>query len=236
MSLLGSIVEMDYAISRNALEWIAEGPSVFRGIMAPGVGNSLVKGAVPAAVFWYLWFSEQDQRDRRLRLISTLLTTVIAIAIGRLLANMLPFRTRPLASFDVMGTEVQQSSFLEEWSSMPSDHALMFFAMASCIFMISRMAGIFLFVHAALFVSMPRVLYGFHYLSDIVVGAILGIVISAAVMPLALATLRRHNHDLKWKPPARIGYPLLFLITFQFATMFDASRDLLSRMAKFLGL
>lgn len=50
-----------------------------------------------------------------------------------------------------MGANEQHDRFLDEWSSMPSDHALMFFAMAGCIVMISRPAGIGLFIHAAVF-------------------------------------------------------------------------------------
>ena len=232
-SLFGTLAEIDFSISRNVIDW-TEQSRLVRGIMAPFVGNGLVKGAVPAAVFWYLWFRNDGQPGKHSRLIATLLTAMVAILAGRLLANFMPFRPRPLATAEVMGAEVQTSVFLEEWSSMPSDHAVMFFVLAGCIFLISRRAGIALFLHAAFLVCAARVLFGMHFLSDGVVGAIVGTVIAFAVMPVLARIVQKQRERRNWTIRPEMEYPLLFLVTFQFATMFDGARDLAVRAARFL--
>lgn len=232
-SSYGILAEIDFSISRSAIQW-AEQSRLIRGILSPFLGNALVKGAVPAAVFWYLWFRDDRQPAKHAPLVATLLTAVIAIAVGRLLANVMPFRPRPLATPEVMGEGVRASAFLDEWSSMPSDHAVMFFALAGCIFLISRREGIALFLHAALFVCASRVLFGLHFLSDVVAGAILGMVIAFALMPVLARLVQKQGERRDWNIRPQVEYPLLFLVTFQFATMFDGARDLVSRAARFL--
>lgn len=233
MTVISALLEIDHTISRNLIDWTSESRLV-RGIMAPGVGNILVKGAVPAAVFWYLWFRDGHQPGKRSQLIATLLTAVLAIIAGRVLANFLPFRPRPLGTEEVMGANARESRFLDTWSSMPSDHAVMFFTLAGCIFLISRREGIVLFLHAAFFVCAARVLFGLHFLSDIVVGAIVGTVIAFALMPPLTRFVQRQCEIRHWGLRREIGYPLLFLVTLQFSTMFDAARDIASRLARFL--
>ncbi|MCZ0962975.1 phosphatase PAP2 family protein [Paracoccus benzoatiresistens] len=202
--------------------------------MAPFVDNALLKGAVPAAVFWYLWFRNDQQPRKHSQLVATLLTVAVAIVAGRTLANFLPFRPRPLATPEVMGANVKTSAFFEDWSSMPSDHAVMFFTLAGCIFLIARREGIALFLHAAFFVCAARVLFGLHFLSDVVVGAVVGTAIAFAVMPVLTQLVQRLRQGIRWTMRPQVEYPLLFLVTFQFATMFDGARDLAIRAARFL--
>lgn len=197
-----------------------------------GANNALVKGGVPAALYWYLWFRDADQPVRRSQLIATLLITMVAISVGRALANFLPFRLRPLGSAEIVGESAQQSKFVEAWSAMPSDHAVMFFALAACFFLTSRAAGTFLFLHAALFVCSARIFLGLHFPSDVIVGAVVGVTIAFVLLPsLTRFTERLRRKDF-WRLRPEIGYALLFLVTFQFATMFDGARDLAGRLIR----
>lgn len=231
--MLASLMEIDQSISRHAITWFSEA-RIPSGILAPFLGNPLVKGAVPAAVFWYLWFRADNLSAKRPQLIATLLVAVAAIILGRILQAFLPFRQRPRGSMEIMGDDAEQTAFLQDWSSMPSDHALMFFALAACIFMISRFFGILLFLHAAFGVCLARVAFGMHYSSDVVVGAVIGTTLAFVLMPGLTRWVQRQYDTGHWTVTPQVGYPLLFLVTFQFATMFDGARDLAGRLARFL--
>lgn len=237
-SMLESLMEIDRAVSRSVIAWVARpdpGPFLLRGILAAGVGNPLVKGAVPAAVFWYLWFRPDHMPLKQARLVATLIVALAALVAGRILQTVLPFRQRPRASGEVMGADAEHSPFFEEWSSLPSDHAVMFFALAGCVFLVSRPEGVALFLHAALLVCAARVAFGLHYLGDVVAGAVIGTAMAFALMPATTRWVRRQRDAGRWRLPPQAGYPLLFLVTFQFATMFDGARDLVERLARFLS-
>lgn len=233
MSIISTYSEFEYLLSRNLIDWVW-GSSFIRSIVEAGAQNATVKGMVPAIIFWYLWFHDSYQPVKRSQLIATLLTSVFAIVAGRVLANILPFRSRPLGTVEVMGENVRRSDFLNNWSSMPSDHAVMFFTLAGCIFLISRREGILSFLHATFVVCAARVLVGAHYLSDIVVGAIVGTAIAVIVMPVLARHIQKQRDKHRWSLRPEIGYPLLFLVTFQFATMFDGARNIVGILVDFL--
>lgn len=237
-AMLNTMMELDQAVSKSVIAWVARpdpGPFLLRGILGAGVENALVKGAVPAAVFWYLWFRPDHLPLKHARLVATLIVALAALVAGRILQTVLPFRQRPRASEEIMGANVEKSSFLEEWSALPSDHAVMFFALAGCIFLVSRLEGVALFLHAALLVCAARVAFGLHFLGDVVAGALIGTAMAFALMPATTRWVQRQRDAGRWRLPPQAGYPLLFLVTFQFATMFDGTRDLAERLARFLS-
>ncbi len=117
---------------------------------------------------------------------------------------------------------------------MPSDHAVLFFSLAGCVFLISRGWGVMLFLHAALYVCAARVLFGLHFTSDIVVGALVGTAIAFALMPPLTRLVLKWRMDRLAALRPEITYPLLFLATFQFATMFEAVRHIAERLVSFL--
>jgi undecaprenyl-diphosphatase len=62
---------------------------------------------------------------------------------------------------------------LENWSSFPSDNATYLFAIAACLFVVSRRAGLAFGLFGGL-LCLGRIFFGIHYPSDILVGALLG--------------------------------------------------------------
>ena len=97
--------------------------------------NSLTKSAPLGVMFWLLWFLYDARRDRA-RLLGTLAVAVIAIFVGRVAALALPHRVRPMHQAD-SGWRLPDGVVpepLEGWSSFPSDHAVLFFALAACFF------------------------------------------------------------------------------------------------------
>lgn len=229
---------LDIEISRKAVLFTEEN-AIVRGIASLVVNTFLLRGVVPMTVLWYVWFQPQPkQRERRQALIATLVTSVLVILVARGLANFLPFRPRPLANPEVMGEASINDAFVSDWSSMPSDHAMLFCAIATGIYMVSRPAGLFLFFYAICVVSLSRILVGYHYLGDIVVGGVIGVVLALLLTkPLTglvsrgwSALARRESRIVR----PEIGLALLFWVTFQFATMFDGARKIGGSAASFL--
>ena len=220
-----SLVQFDSAVSafinRAAQHWYWLDQTA-----VVGTESDLVKGGVVLAIFWAIWFRHPTAREQ---LLAGLGGSLVALSIARVLSYILPSRPRPLldqgmhfvAPFGLHG----QSNWTN-WSAFPSDHAALFFAIVVGIWLANRRVGIFAALYVLIAICLPRMYVGIHYPSDIIAGALLGIGGVAF-----LAHLRRY-----WaKPIVRAlerypgwGYALLYLLTFQIATLFWDLRVFLS--------
>ena len=188
-------------------------------------------------VFWMMWgMTDPSNKKTRARLLALVFVTPVVIGIARLLVILFPYKTRPIHTpgLDVNLIYPEIVNTLNTVSSFPSDHAVLFFSIAASLFMINRVVGIIAFLHAILVISLPRVLIGLHWPGDILAGALIGIALSVILLPLATRVI----HKYRWAD-ARIAvttfvYPLMFLITFQIATLFEASRDTADALANFI--
>lgn len=200
---------------------------MFMGFLAH---NPLLKGGVLATIIWWLWSGGRSQRPFvREHIIVTVLLCFPAIALARGLAAFLPFRLRPIHEAGISFTIPYgvNLDILDGWSSFPSDHAVLFFALATGLAFISRGIGAFAFVYVSLVIGFPRVYLGLHYPTDVAAGAVIGI----AMGWLGNAYVARNRRfqsgmDWLWSRPG-LFYPLFFLITYQIADLFSSSRGLL---------
>lgn len=189
---------------------------------------SLLKAGVLIAVLWWFWFDPRDTGKNRASILSTLTATAVAILLARGLANLLPFRARPMNVEELHFTLPlgMKPGSLEDWSSFPSDHATMFFALVTGIFILSKRLGVLSFFWVVVVVILPRLYIGIHFPTDILAGAVLGVFI----------TWLAHREFIR-NPLARIGtawvekhpasfYMCFFLATYQFVVLFDDLRDL----------
>ncbi|TAK66320.1 MAG: phosphatase PAP2 family protein [Dehalococcoidia bacterium] len=191
--------------------------------------SSLVKaGPIMACLIW-LWFRrETDGPSRRDYIVATIITGIVAVVIARLLASALPFRERPMA--DAAQRFVVPSGAgrdLESWSSFPSDHAVLFFALATGLYQAHKPFGIGAFAWAIVVVCFPRLYLGIHWPTDIIGGAALGVALgwlgtSRAVRDAVCERLMPW-HDAQ---PA-VFYTGLFIVMFEVMNLFEDGREAL---------
>jgi undecaprenyl-diphosphatase len=186
--------------------------------------SDLMKGGVVVGAIWWAWFYRKDEPNTvRSYLLSALLGSLVALFLARVLAHALPIRVRPVLDLTLHfrpphGLPEQANWTI--WSSFPSDHAALFFALLTGVWLASRRIGLALLAYVVICICLPRIYIGIHYPTDILAGAALG------VGSVLLCSWRRFRDA--WTPAVLrfierrpgLGYALLFLITFQIATLF----------------
>ncbi|WP_229720750.1 phosphatase PAP2 family protein [Dyella nitratireducens] len=183
-------------------------------------------------MLWWLWFRHGPaaRRDREI-VIATTVAAFLALFIGRLLAHYLPFRLRPMADPTLMmrfpaDAFTCKAPVIRTWSSFPSDHAMMWCAVATGIYLASRRLGIVTFIYTIIFICFPRIYLGMHYPTDVLAGAVLGIVIC---LILNHPTIRERiaTPALDWSIKYQgVFYAAVFLLSFELASQFDELRKL----------
>lgn len=182
------------------------------------------------AFIWWAWFSKTEhQRLNREYLLSGLAMTFVALFAARALAIVLPFRQRPLwnPAMHFVPPFGDNPSDLVQWSSFPSDHATFFFALATCLFFVSKKVGSFSYLYAFFVICLTRIYKGEHYPTDILVGAMLGI---------GIVFLARFDkvRQLIARPALRFAddspggfYAVFFTVSIMFAMEFEPVRPFL---------
>lgn len=223
-----SVQAADYAVIRF-LNAQAAHSAVFDMLVFDIADSSLLQGGAFMTVFWWYWFSPPADRERRRReIVIAFLGGLVAVLVSRMLQLSLPFHQRPLHTPDlgfVLPFGVNPLS-LSYWNSFPSDHAVLFFAFATAIAYQSRRMGLLAGLWSLLVVCLPRLYLGYHYPSDVVAGAVIGIALMAVChrvlsrAPLVdrlLALETRHGTAF---------YVVAFMATFELGVMFSDVRHL----------
>lgn len=140
--------------------------------------SNLFKLTPMILILWGFWFKKQDNNQELKRLILRgLIGCMFAMVLARALALVLPFRVRPIHNPELALRipAMLERGLLDGWSSLPSDHAALAFAIATVIFLIHRAWGAWALLHATLIICFPRAYLGLHYPTDLFVGALVGI-------------------------------------------------------------
>ena len=196
------------------------------------------RGLVLVPILWWLWFRPGERREwRRETIIATLVSGFLALAAGRLLAGFLPFRVRPVYNPDLhlhFPSTSLPDAMLSNWSSFPSDHAMLWMAVATGIFIVSRTVGLLAILYTVLFICIPRAYFGFHYPTDLIAGALIGIIITIIMTRPPIRT-RYATPSLKWiELHPGFSSMLAFVLCFELVTQFDELRRLAGAASKAL--
>jgi len=186
------------------------------------------------AVVVFLWFSACDRERRRAAALVAITGMLAAVAVSRSIQNLSPLHLRPLHSGNPLFVKPEgvDTTTLEHWSSFPSDHAAVAFALATAVCRASRPLGLLCYVWAVLVVGLPRIYAGYHYVSDVLAGALIGILIVGLIWTvLPVRRVVAHAERLSETYPGLFGVGL-FVLVFWFATMFADVREIARSLAK----
>ena len=128
----------------NILHNFSEHSPEFTELMELCSSNYILNGGLLACLLWFFWFQPaKDLIKRREQIVIIIYGTFLAIIVGRILTNIIPFRMRPVLNPAMVNfyPDKLAASGLTFETSMPSDHAVMFFALATGFFLISKKVG-----------------------------------------------------------------------------------------------
>lgn len=219
---------MDEAIV-TWINQIARHSESFDGFVDALTLSNLVKGGIPMAIWCACWLGQatsEMRRDVRDKLIAVIAAIPFALLLGRFMALTLPFRDRPIhdPGMEFVAPFGAAPDRLAGWSAMPSDHAVVGFALVAGMFCVNRRVGWFLAAFVLLLVGLPRIYVGLHYPSDIAVGAIVGLTVGGLFQQTRTRQwIGAQAQKLEnWSPA--VFYGCLALACMQTAVMFDDVR------------
>jgi undecaprenyl-diphosphatase len=222
--LLDVIGWIDGHIAQALNAWSAR-PGTFNHLLMLVSDNNFLKMA--PFVFMVGWYWNRAPLDATRRTVVAGLTGVfVAFFIGRALQISLPMRLRPIhqPGLGLTLPEGYSPDMLGGWSSLPSDHAAIFIALAGLAFALSRRWGWATLAYAVVLVVLPRVYFGVHFLSDVLAGMAVGAV--AALIALRTPVARVVEAPLLWleaRQPA-LFYAVALLFIAQLIEMFGDVR------------
>ncbi|MDR3412131.1 MAG: phosphatase PAP2 family protein [Formivibrio sp.] len=202
-------------------------------------GSHLLKGLPMMGMLWFYWLKEnKDTTNTRRIIIATLIGTLFAVLIARATNTFGPYQPRPFSNPELLyhfyaGLPPRETQALYLWSSFPSDHAALFYSLATGIFLISRSVGSFLFVYVTIFIALPRIYLGLHYPTDILAGGILAV----ACVGLCTRKFITNIYDVQYttllnKYPAAFQ-AILFMASAEISMLFIDLRSLVHGIVKY---
>ena len=197
----------------------------------------IAKGTFMALFVWVPWASDSDRTRRNREIVfATIMAAFGALAIGLLIQKLVPFRVRPMDNPALHFVRPAGQTPIENWpSSFPSDHAILFAAMATGCWFMSRRLGIAAHLFALAFIGLPRIYVGFHYPTDLLGGAALGI-LGGVIANEGRVRAVLSAMPMRWTQ----RYPgimtaALFVISVQISSVFWEIRFIVSEGLKLLG-
>lgn len=133
--------------------------------------------AIIAIALVAFFIHDKDWRPRRFHV---WLYEVFAIGCGTVGAWLIAVTVKAIVAAPrpfVIFSQVQPLVVETPYTSFPSGHATVFFALAMAVYMYHKKLGYFFFICAFL-ISLSRVMAGVHYPVDVIFGAAIGIFIA----------------------------------------------------------
>lgn len=111
-------------------------------------------------------------KKNRLMVVSSVISVVLSrLVIAEIIKNFL-HQPRPYIVLETASKLIVEN---KDFQSFPSGHAAIFFAIATAVYFFNKKLGIVFFITAIL-VGIARIFVGVHWPSDILAGAVIGII------------------------------------------------------------
>jgi undecaprenyl-diphosphatase len=199
---------------------------------------SLLKTGLFASYFYYIWFRRDDWAWDRRFVLRALLGVAIAIAVSRAMQELLPARVRPMfePSLHLTLPAALHTELLFDANSFPSDTTALATALATAIFMDSRLLGLLAAIIVATTSIATKLYLAYHYPSDIVGGILIGVF-------SVFVAQRLYIPDAVWRGVLRVHdayrglfYAAMFVVMWQIATLFNDLRLIGRGVLEVLGV
>jgi undecaprenyl-diphosphatase len=237
--MIDDLLSLDRSLLFDLNSW-AHRSTLLDKVVVVLLGQPLLEGSFFCLFLWWLWFAKSDSlHASRISATRAVAGLYIALFAARALQTFSPRRIRPVNDPELQlvapfGGKVEWNP---DWSSFPSDHAVIFFAIATAVWLHNRWLGAVAYAWVLVFACLPRVYVGFHYPLDIAVGALVGIVVVVlacrAPLPSWVSASIEWMLQLERRWPS-LFYPLSVLVTFETMNMFVDARLVLQALYRLL--
>jgi undecaprenyl-diphosphatase len=213
------------------LNSVAHRSATFDAAVSFLADQAVLKSALLTSFLWLAWFKrDPSQKLRRELVISTLAATVAALLLTKIIRSLLPFRLRPIHDPAVSFTLPYHvtSESLWNWNSFPSDTAAFAFALSVGLLLIWGRWGWLAILYSLVVICLPRVYLGYHYPSDIVVGALIGGLVALTLCQDKIRIALSRSLLLWSNNYPGAFYCAFFLLTYEIAAVFEDARQILT--------
>ena len=130
-------------------------------------------------LLYFLFWPKKDRIKNRAMVLVSLAAAIIARFVVKTIIIFFYERPRPYVNLSLAHKLISVSSS-ENFQSFPSGHAMFFFALSTVIYCFNKKLGIF-FLICSTIISIARIFAGIHWPSDILGGAVLGIMVGVII-------------------------------------------------------
>jgi len=142
-----------------------------------------------AVLLIFIFYPKTNRKENQVMVFIAILLAFISRFIVK--GAILLFYNRPRPFVALADTHsLLPMNISENFQSFPSDHAIFFFALATGVYFYNKKLGIILFI-CAILIGLARIFVGVHWPSDIISGAVLGILTAFLIQKLYLRFIKK---------------------------------------------
>jgi undecaprenyl-diphosphatase len=238
-----SQLDVDLLHRLNGLD--ARNPSADK-LMHVLCDDLFLRGAPLLLFFWLTWFASRKRsgsaaQDGRARMLCGIAATCALTLLSVTLQSHLNVHVRPVLD-PSLGVRVDSGTALSDWiglghlNSFPSDTTAMYCGLAMTIGLINRRMGLAALVWTIVVIGIPRIYFGYHFPSDVLFGAIMGVAGPALVASSEVVRRWAANGLELFRSREPLLNALMFLFIFDMANLFMGMRYLAHGFRKLMTM